>query len=63
MSTTPATARALRAAARASDVRELRRLVLDDGVDVECASHEGYAALHAAAKRDRVALCGNQPVS
>ena len=54
MSFTPATARALRAAARAGDVRELRRLVLDDGVDVECASHEGYTALHAAAKRDRV---------
>ena len=33
---------------------ELRRLVLDDGVDVACASREGYTA-HAAAKRDCVA--------
>ena len=62
MRTTPAAARNLRAAARAGDVRELRRLVLDVGVDVECASPEGYTALHAAAKRDcvnslRVLIC------
>ena len=29
--------------------------MLDDGVDVECASPDGYTALHAAAKRDCVA--------
>ena len=55
MRTTPAAARNLRAAARAGDVQEMRRLVLDDGVDVACASREGYTALHAAAKRDCVA--------
>ena len=55
MRTTPAAARNLRAAARAGDVQEMRRLVLDDGVDVECASPDGYTALHAAAKRDCVA--------
>ena len=41
---TPAAARNLRAAAAPGMCAELRRLVLDDGVDVACASREEHRA-------------------
>ena len=46
--------KALRRAARAGDVHELRRLVIDCQVDVEARSRDGYGAFHAGAKSGEV---------